>query len=494
MTTYDVAIIGGGIAGMATAARLQAVGLSTIVCEAHSKIGGCAGYFRRHGFAFDVGATTLVDFKAGGVGAELLDSINMPVEGDVLSRYTVWLPDRCVTLHHDSRLWAEERLRAFGDTPAHRQFWEFLDGIAHVFWDASRQGIKLPLQSPSDIFHNIQLVGVKNLHLTRYLMWTMGDALRAYRLRDDKALVGLLSMLIEDTVHSTIDSAPLINSALGVTIRDAGLMRYSGGMYGFWTQFGKHYCALGGEIRLKHRVKHIKGQMGEFTIQLTTANGAPAEISARRVVSAIPAEVTECIAPNIIRKRIRRKVKRDAQSQGGAIVVFLGVSESEVEDQASTHHQLLQDYDAPFLNGNNMFVSVSQPYDTLSAPTGYRAVMISTHCDVSEWEDVADYEHQKHAIGEKLLANARQIYPRLGNKPRVYEVATPRTYATFTGRPNGAVGGVRQTRWNSNQFAIPHDIGVPGFWLVGDTTFPGLGTVACVLGSRLVANKVLQTV
>ena len=53
--------------------------------------------------------------------------------------------------------------------------------------------------------------------------------------------------------------------------------------------------------------------------------------------------------------------------------------------------------------------------------------------------------------------------------------------------------GVRQTLHNSNQHAVPHDIGVPGFWLAGDTTWPGLGTVACVLGSRLVAEGVLAS-
>jgi hypothetical protein len=34
-------------------------------------------------------------------------------------------------------------------------------------------------------------------------------------------------------------------------------------------------------------------------------------------------------------------------------------------------------------------------------------------------------------------------------------------------------------------------VGVPGYWLVGDSTWPGLGTVACCLGSRLVAEGVL---
>src|SRR5690348_11322860 len=97
---FDVAVIGAGIAGMATAARVQAQRLSTIVFEAHGQPGGCAGFFRRKGFAFDVGATTLVDFQADGVGGDLLASIGMPpLEGEALPGYVAWLPGRRVTLH-----------------------------------------------------------------------------------------------------------------------------------------------------------------------------------------------------------------------------------------------------------------------------------------------------------------------------------------------------------------------------------------------------------
>src|SRR5258705_11982851 len=109
---YDVAIIGAGIAGMATAARLQARGMSTIVFESHGQPGGCAGFFRRRGFAFDVGATTLVDFEPGGVGGELLERIGMPpVEGEALPGYVAWLPDRRVTLYREPTAWAAERVR-----------------------------------------------------------------------------------------------------------------------------------------------------------------------------------------------------------------------------------------------------------------------------------------------------------------------------------------------------------------------------------------------
>src|SRR5215831_6657034 len=121
---FDVAVIGAGIAGMATAARLQAQGLSTIVLEAHGQPGGCAGFFRRRGFAFDVGATTLVDFEPGGVGGEFLDAIGMPpLIGEGLPGYVAWLPDRTVTLHRDPDKWSLERLTKLGDTPARRDFW-----------------------------------------------------------------------------------------------------------------------------------------------------------------------------------------------------------------------------------------------------------------------------------------------------------------------------------------------------------------------------------
>ena len=119
--------------------------------------------------------------------------------------------------------------------------------------------------------------------------------------------------------------------------------------------------------------------------------------------------------------------------------------------------------------------------------------MISTHCDLEDWEGLGPEEYQLRKLerGERLIGLARRVYPDLGQDAVVKEVATPRTYQRFTGRPRGAVGGVRQTLLNSNQHAVPHDVGVPGFWLAGDTTWPGLGTVACLLGSRLVAEGVL---
>lgn len=487
---YDVAVIGGGIAGMATAARLQRRAMTTIVLEAHGQPGGCAGFFRRKGFSFDVGATTLVDFEGDGVGAELLRDIAMPLpDSEKLPGYVAWLPDRTVTLHRDHNAWSVERLKMLGDSDAHRRFWDLLDRLATIFWNVSRRGAKLPWQSLHDAINAVRLLGVVNLPVARYLRWTLGDALKHFRLHNDKPLVGLLSMLVEDTVHSTVDHAPLINAALGVTIRGAGLTRTKGGMRGFWLRFVDHYKRLGGTLRVGCMAHQVGGRIGQFTIH--TQRGV---VRARQVVSAVPATLTARIAAPVVGNRLDTYLKRDAGSFGGALIAFLGVPEEEVSGHEFTHHQLLNDYESRLGNGNNMFISVSSPGDTESAPDGHRTVMISTHCDLDDWKALTQdrYIQRKAEIGEHLVRLARRVYPMLGTRALVYEVATPQTYQRFTHRPDGAVGGVRQTLKNSNQHAIPHDLGIPGFLLVGDATWPGLGTVACVLGSRIVASRVME--
>ncbi len=74
---FDIAVIGGGISGFSSAMRLQDKGYSTLLLEAHGQVGGCAGFYSKKGFTFDVGATTLVDFGTNGVGGNFLKDLNI---------------------------------------------------------------------------------------------------------------------------------------------------------------------------------------------------------------------------------------------------------------------------------------------------------------------------------------------------------------------------------------------------------------------------------
>jgi C-3',4' desaturase CrtD len=488
LSHYDVAIIGSGIAGMSTAMRLQNRGLSTLVLESHGLPGGCAGYYLQKGFSFDVGATTLVDFTTSGIGGQFFEELGIPLPTGQYIDYIVWLPDRQVTLYRDQQQWAQERLAKLGNSKNHRAFWQLVDKVSEVFWQASRNGLQLPVRSLAGLQQNIKSIGLHHLWLTRYLHISMLDVLKQFHLQDDVPLRSFLAMLIEDTLHSTVKHAPFINACLGISIRGAGLMQPAGGMRGFWEHMVRHYRMTGGELKTGHRVMQITQQDGAWQI-LTTRQ----TYTAAKVISAIPINLTYDLAPDNVQRRLAPYLRRNESAQGGAIVVFLGVAEKEVAGQPFTHHQLMHDYNAPLGYGNNMFISVSAAGDTMAAPAGYRAVTLSTHCGLDEWKNLplSAYESKKAADGEQLLTLARRVYPELAQHALVYDVGTPLTYRKYTQRKNGAVGGYKQSLHNSNYKAVPQHIGVPGFWIGGDTTWPGLGTVAGMMNSRLLAKQVL---
>lgn len=486
---HDIAIIGGGISGFSTALRLQKKGFQTVVFESHGKLGGCAGFFSKKEFAFDAGATTLVDFIDGGVGGNFFKEIGLPLPKGEYLDYIAWLPDRQITLYRDPEKWKKERLEKLGSSPNHLKFWALMDKVTDVFWNASRNNLKLPIQHPADLFRAIQKIGLKNIYLVKYLNYKMLDVLKKFQLENDKPLKGLLAMLIEDTVHSSLEEAPFINAALGTTIRGAGLMRAEGGMKNFWTYLSEYYLQIGGTVHKRAKVLGFEKEGGLWKI--STANEV---FFAKKIISSLPIDLTAAIAPPPIKTKLEAYFKKNEKHQGAAFIVFLGVPESEISNQAITHHQLLQDYDAPLGNGNNMFISISAKDDILSAPIGHRSVMISTHCNMLDWQNLTPeaYQIKKKETGDHLIFLAKKVYPNLATNPVVYEIGTPLTYQRYTQRTKGAVGGFKQTLQNSNLKAIPQDIGEKDFWLVGDNTWPGLGTVAGLIGSQIVANYVAK--
>jgi C-3',4' desaturase CrtD len=485
---FDTVVIGGGIAGMSTAARLQSRGLSTAVLERHDHVGGCAGYYRTDGFTFDVGATTLIDFHTAGVGGQFFDAIGFDPPPMSLQRaFSVWLPDRTVTLYRDRELWKRERRSKLGSSDRHLEFYQFIDSLADALWRLIRQDVKLPIQSLSDLYQNWRSAQLRDLRLVRYFRWTMADALRRYDVYQDDPLRETIALLVEDAVHSPLDEAPLLNAVLGMTMRRTGIARAKGGMFGFWNAFCDHYTDLGGVLRTGETVTAVRGTDGAFTIETSERS-----YNAERVVSALPISLTNQIAEPVLGDTLEPYVEARQEYEGGAIVVTLGVPETEVDDHEVTHHKVMVERGGAMESCKTIFISVSEPGDQISAPPGHRAVMLSTHCALERWQqlDAESYDRRKSTVKQNLIEGARTVYPDLGTDPVVVDVATPRTFERYTNRPRGAVGGYRKTVRTANQSAVPHDIGIDGFYLAGDTTWPGLGMLACVKGSKVVADHI----
>lgn len=75
---FDVAIIGGGLAGLATAALTARQGQRVIVLERHQEVGGRANTDREHGFSLNRGAHALY---GGGAARRVLDALDIHPRG-----------------------------------------------------------------------------------------------------------------------------------------------------------------------------------------------------------------------------------------------------------------------------------------------------------------------------------------------------------------------------------------------------------------------------
>ncbi len=481
----DVAVIGAGVAGLTAAALLQRDGYQTLLLEAHDKAGGCAGYFFHKGYNFDAGATVLMGLDRAGLHTQTFERLGAPLpESALIRRVPARLPDRTVNIDHDQAAWARERVERFARDAAEaerlRAFWRLIDRTADVMWAATAKLPSLPLRGWRDIAANLRLVSPGFAGVAPYLFSTIGDALRRHQLHENAPLRAFLDGLLLITAQETADRAPFLNGAAGLDIYRHGIRRARGGMKAFIKAHVEAFRAWGGVLKLRQRVTRIAPQRGGGYL-IETERGLIAR--APRVVANLPI----WNLPGLVEADLSARLARPLEKAGtgwGAFTLYLGVRAEVIPDDAPLNHQVLLRYGESFADGNSAFLSLSEPDDRASAPPGRRTLNVSTHTEVDGWWRASPeaYAARRAEVTERLLTAVERVFPNIRDGIECLLPGTPVTFARYTGRARGMVGGLRTTLWNSNLFGIgARDAGLPNFWLVGDTVFPGQGTPACAL-------------
>jgi phytoene dehydrogenase-like protein len=82
----------------------------------------------------------------------------------------------------------------------------------------------------------------------------------------------------------------------------------------------------------------------------------------------------------------------------------------------------------------------------------------------------------------------------LGLRPEQFlhvELATPRGFAGWTGRPFGFVGGLGQHPSRFGPFGLASRTPLKGLWLCGDAIYPGEGTAGVSLSAFTACRQLL---
>ena len=175
-------------------------------------------------------------------------------------------------------------------------------------------------------------------------------------------------------------------------------------------------------------------------------------------------------------------------------MAYVGLDADAVPPGLPDHHQVVMDYDKPLGEGNSVFLSLSPTWDTSRAPTGRRALTLSTHTRIQPWwalrqADRDAYRARRAEYTERLLCAAERVIPGLRSRARLVLPATPLTFEFYTGRRLGMVGGFPQTSLLRARGPRTH---LPNVFLVGDSIFPGQSTAAVSLGALRVVTMLQE--
>ncbi len=487
---YDIIVIGAGIGGLSAAALLAHDGYRVLVLEGHIAPGGCASSYERkrpdgERYVFDVGATLFAGFTPGGahhwVGQKL--GLRWPVRA-LDPAMEVWLPDRRVTRYADAR-WADERRAAFPAQAWQAEgFWREQERIAAIAWRFAARQPPIPPERPRDALGMLQALRPELALLAPQLWRTAGQALRARGITDRRLRAYVDGQLLI-SAQATADACAWLYGAVALDFARIGAHYAEGGA---WSLARTLVAALerdGGEIRYRCRVRRVTVRGGR-AVGVETERGE--RFGARHVIGNITVwdaqELLGAAAPRRLERRVRR-----APDGWGACTLYLGVDEAAIPAGMADHHQVIARYDQPLGEANSLFISAHPPDDHSRAPRGQRALTISTHTGAERWwrwraDDPARYREEKAAMAERMLDTATLALPRLRAHIRYMQAGTPWSFARYTSRHYGMVGGLPQRLANSGLLSLgPRAAGVGGFWLVGDSAFPGQSTAAVTQGA-----------
>ncbi len=472
----DVVVIGAGIGGLTAAALAAHDGFRVLVLERHTRPGGCAGDFALNGLLFPAGATLLSGFEPGGLHDLVYRHLGLRHRAVALDRaMEIIAPDQRLTLWTDRARWEAEWRTAFpGAEGAKARFFRWVErtgGIVHRF--AARLPV-LPLCTARDLARSLTAMRFEVFRALPDLVHTVDRVLHLTGAAADPRLVRFVDGQLLDATGSVSARCPAISGAIALDLYHHGCFVLPNGSAEIALDLVRALRRDGGEVRYQAEVTVLR-RTTTGTWLVATATGDAFE--ARAVLANVPAWNLPALLGQATPRRLRAALRLRTRSWG-AFVLHAALDPAVLPAAPYAFYQTLPPLGEPLTEGHMCFITVLPA----RRPGGLRPVSVSTHTEAGPWWRLerSAYEARKAQYMDRLIAACDAALPGFRRGLRWARAATPRTYARFTGRYLGLVGGLRIERPFPLVFPS-HRSGLPGLYLAGDTVFPGQGTIGVTL-------------
>ena len=485
----DAVVIGAGFGGLGAALSLAERGAGVALVESLAYPGGCASTFRRAGYRFETGATLFSGLARGQLFGDWIARHELDVTIDWLDPLVeLRTPDLHLEIGRDRAAFVD-RLAALPGAPGPqiKAFFAYQRRVADTLWSVFDDPAMLPPLSASALLRHLVRVP-RYAALLPLLGRPLTAVLRRFALDGFAPLRQYLDGLCQITVQCSAAEAeaPFALATMDYYWRGTGHVR--GGIGTLAEALLGAVRTLGGEVRLASRARAITPIEGGYQVETRTG-----PIRARQVIAnLLPSDLRALLGDD--RGRVPRLDHLAAEVGTGwsAVMLYLVVRAPEGASPDPHHLELIQDPRQPLTLGNHLFVSISGALDEGRAPPGHRTLTVSTHVPLEAHRALAKDARAAYftAIQAKMREGLTRFAPEWMEGVIHSMTASPRTFQRFTGRAEGAVGGVpRRTGLGQYLTAFPRPI-LPGLWMVGDTVFPGQSTLATAIGGTRTAAAV----
>ncbi len=497
--SFDVTVIGGGYAGLAAALRCSEAGARVLLLERMGYFGGCAATFERSGHRFEAGATLFAGFDPGGLFTRWIETHQLPVTVEHLDPALEFrTPEFRIAARRDReafvRSWCE-----LPDAPVDRirRFFDFQRRVADRLWailDAPH--LLPPWSAPS--FIALLRRAVPCAPLLPWLGRPLEELLERFDLLRFEPLRQYLDSACQITVQCGVRTAevPFALGAIDYVHRGAAHVR--GGIGVFGEALASRIEALGGTVARTCAARGLRRQGGGWQVETRRGTVRTREV----IANLLPTTLEEWLRRGALSgeprgfrldEALRRLEPLDEPREDGwgACMLYRAIDGEGLGD--SPHHlQLRARGPGEAIEGDHVFCSISGATDGERTPVpGERTVTISTHVPLrsSRSENAPELIAE---VQERMRRTVSRLAPELAARTTREWTASPRTFARFTGRPEGWVGGVPRRAGPEHYRRLGPRRIAEGLHLVGDSVFPGQSILATAIGGLRAAEAALR--
>jgi phytoene dehydrogenase-like protein len=468
---YDYVIIGAGASGLGISALLNKRGFNVLTLEAHYYAGGSSSYFFRDGHLFDAGATTLSGLKENGPLARFLNQSDIVLPTKKIDPGLISLiNNKKIKRFSNLDLFRNEIVTAFPDLHQ-KDLTKFLINLHSIEIDGYKtiQENYLPIRSLIDFTNLIKIQNLNKLGLIP-LLFKDFFSLIPDSLKKNESFLNLMNEILFITSQNNISDTPALMGALG-----------------FQYPTDTHYC-MGGmktfvdllktkvpNLKVSTKVLKIEKNNNEFSIFTNK------EIfKSKNIISTLPIWNNNQLMPS--NKKIQITPKIDINQLWSAFTLYFTVPDSlKIE---SLYYQVHTEQ-IIHAKTKSYFVSFSDPEDLDRNKKNRLTVTISTHIKPLIFEHLSREEYiiRKNEIQNFIIKNFIEKFELQNTDIENLESGTSKTFEHFTNRYQGLVGGIPHSIGRPLKEILFANENLPGFYHLGDTSFPGQGIAAVIYGA-----------